>query len=87
MFYLQATYTYRGVDRMGYFFNGPALGFIDSGDIVSEATQFGTVQVPSNGQPIILRADAQTTGGYATIGTVVKADLPKVAQLKNGEFI
>lgn len=82
--FLQATYTYRGGDRMGYFFNGPALEFINCGDIVSEATQFGTVQVPSNGQPIILMADAQTTGGYATIGTVIKADLPKVAQLKNG---
>ena len=57
---------------MGYFFDGPTLEFIDSGDIVSEATQFGTVQVPTNGQPIILMADAQTTGGYATIGTVSK---------------
>lgn len=82
--FLTSTYTYRGGDRMGYFFNGPTLEFIESGDIVSEATQFGTVQVPTNGQPIILMADAQTTGGYATIGTVVKADLPKVAQLRNG---
>ncbi len=82
--FLNSTYTYRGGDRMGYFFNGPPLNFVGSGDIVSEATQFGTVQVPSNGQPIILMADAQTTGGYATIGTVVKADLSKVAQLKNG---
>ncbi|MEK5071586.1 5-oxoprolinase subunit C family protein [Sporosarcina sp. FSL K6-1508] len=85
--FLKATYTYRGGDRMGYFFNGPPLEFIDSGDIFSEATQFGTVQVPTNGQPIILMADAQTTGGYATIGTVSKADLPKVAQLKNGGTI
>jgi len=85
--FLNASYTYRGGDRMGYFFNGPPLKFIDSGDIVSEATQFGTVQVPTNGQPIILMADAQTTGGYATIGTVSKADLPKVAQLKNGGTI
>ncbi len=85
--FLHATYTYRGGDRMGYFFNGPTLEFINSGDIVSEATQFGTVQVPSNGQPIILMADAQTTGGYATIGTVRKADLPKVSQLKNGGHI
>ena len=85
--FLNASYTYRGGDRMGYFFNGPPLEFIDSGDIVSEATQFGTVQVPTNGQPIILMADAQTTGGYATIGTVSKADLPKVAQLKNGGTI
>lgn len=82
--FLNATYTHRGGDRMGYFFNGPPLTFLNSADIVSEATQFGTVQVPANGQPIILMADAQTTGGYATIGTVVKKDLPKVAQLRNG---
>lgn len=82
--FLKSTYSYRGGDRMGYFFNGPPLEFISSGDIVSEATQYGTVQVPTNGQPIILMADAQTTGGYATLGTVVKADLPKVAQLRNG---
>ncbi len=69
---------------MGYFFNGPKLEFNTSGDIVSEATQFGTVQVPTNGQPIILMADSQTIGGYATIGTVVKEDLAKVAQLRNG---
>lgn len=85
--FLNSNYTYRGGDRMGYYFNGPPLEFIESGDIVSEATQFGTVQVPTNGQPIILMADAQTTGGYATIGTVAKADLPKVAQLKNGGSI
>lgn len=85
--FLNSAYTYRGGDRMGYFFDGPPLEFINSGDIVSEATQFGTVQVPTNGQPIILMADAQTTGGYATIGTVVKADLPKVAQLRNGGTI
>ena len=85
--FLNSIYTYRGGDRMGYFFNGTPLEFVESGDIVSEATQFGTVQVPTNGQPIILMADAQTTGGYATIGTVIKADLPKVAQLKNGGTI
>ena len=85
--FLNSPYTYRGGDRMGYFFNGTPLEFVESGDIVSEATQFGTVQVPTNGQPIILMADAQTTGGYATIGTVTKADLPKVAQLKNGGTI
>jgi len=65
---------YRGGARMCYFFNEPPLEFVNSGDIVSEATQFGTVQVPTNGQPLILMADAQTTGGYARIGTVAKAD-------------
>ena len=82
--FLANPYTFRGGDRMGYFFNGSKLEFNTSGDIVSEATQFGTVQVPTNGQPIILMADSQTIGGYATIGTVVKDDLAKVAQLRNG---
>lgn len=82
--FLANPYTLRGGDRMGYFFNGPPLEFKTSGDIVSEATQFGTVQVPTNGQPIILMADSQTIGGYATIGSVVKEDLAKVAQLRNG---
>lgn len=82
--FLANPYTFRGGDRMGYFFNGQPLEFNTSSDIVSEATQFGTVQVPTNGQPIILMADSQTIGGYATIGTVVKEDLAKVAQLRNG---
>lgn len=85
--FLNSAYTYHGGDRMGYFFNGPPLEFVSSGDIVSESTQFGTVQVPTNGQPIILMADAQTTGGYATLGTVSKNDLPKVAQLRSGGTI
>lgn len=85
--FLNSTYTYRGGDRMGYYLSGPPLEFINSGDIISEATLFGTVQVPTNGQPIILMADAQTTGGYATLGIVSKNDLPKVAQLRNGGTI
>ncbi|MBE1556030.1 biotin-dependent carboxyltransferase family protein [Sporosarcina limicola] len=85
--FFNATYTMRGGDRMGYFLNGPALEFEASGDIISEATQFGTIQVPTNGQPIILMADAQTVGGYATIGKVVNKDLPKIAQLRTGGTI
>ncbi|WP_144509620.1 biotin-dependent carboxyltransferase family protein [Bacillus sp. FJAT-22090] len=82
--FFHSEYTYRGGDRMGYYFNGPKLHFIDKSDILSEATQFGTIQVPSNGQPVILMADAQTVGGYATIGKVADSDLWKVAQLRNG---
>ena len=50
-------------------------------DIISDAVPFGGIQIPGNGQPIILMADRQTTGGYPRIGTVISADLPKVAQL------
>lgn len=82
--FFHSEYTYRGGDRMGYYFNGPELQFIDKSDILSEATQFGTIQVPTNGQPVILMADAQTVGGYATIGKVADSDLWKIAQLRVG---
>ena len=42
----------------------------------------GTIQVPPNGQPIVLMGDAQTTGGYPKIGAVIKADLWKLAQAR-----
>lgn len=51
-------------------------------DIFSEATQFGTIQVPQNGEPIILMADAQTVGGYPIIATIHEEDLHKVAQMR-----
>ncbi|WP_313892646.1 biotin-dependent carboxyltransferase family protein [Psychrobacillus sp.] len=82
--FFHSEFTYKGGDRMGYYFNGPELHFTEKSDILSEATQFGTIQVPSNGQPVILMADAQTLGGYATIGKVADADLWKIAQLRNG---
>jgi antagonist of KipI len=72
-------------DRMGIRFEGRPLKFRGSVDIVSDAVPFGTIQVPSNGQPIVLGADRQTTGGYPKIGVVITADLPVLAQLKPGD--
>lgn len=74
-------------DRMGCRLDGPAIEAADEHDILSEPTQFGSIQVPKNGQPIILLADRQTAGGYKKIGTVAKVDLPKIAQKKPGEKI
>lgn len=74
-------------DRMGCRLEGPAVGSADDDDILSEPTQFGSIQVPKNGQPIVLLADRQTAGGYKKIGTVAKVDLPKIAQKKPGEKI
>lgn len=54
---------------------------------LSECVTFGTIQVPSNGMPIILMADRQTSGGYPKLGQVITADLPKLAQMKPGEKI
>jgi biotin-dependent carboxylase-like uncharacterized protein len=82
--FFQSTYTLKSGDRMGYLLTGPSLQFINGSDILSEATQFGTIQVPNSGQPIILMADAQTIGGYATIGKIVNEDLWKVAQFRTG---
>jgi antagonist of KipI len=53
--------------------------------MLSEPTAFGTIQVPSGGQPIVLLSDRQTTGGYPCIGYVITADLPLIAQTKPGD--
>ena len=53
--------------------------------MLSEAACFGSVQVPSDGQPIVLMADRQTTGGYSKIVQVISADLPLLAQYAPGQ--
>lgn len=69
-------------DRMGYRLEGPSLALKVAEEMVSEAVNFGTIQVPSNGKPIILLADRQTTGGYPKIGQVATVDFPILAQTK-----
>lgn len=71
-------------DRMGYRLEGERLEEIEPQEMISEAVTMGTVQVPSGGQPIVLMADAQTTGGYPRIAQVAAVDLPLLAQLKPG---
>ena len=55
--------------------------------MISEAVTFGTVQVPPDGQPIVLMADRQTTGGYPKIATVASVDLPRMAQKLPGDSV
>ena len=74
-------------DRMGLRLDGPAIETKSGSDIVSDGIANGAIQITSAGQPIILLADRQTTGGYAKIGTVCSVDLPKLAQLKPGGII
>lgn len=74
-------------DRMGYRLQGPLLRLSEPQELLSEAVTFGSVQVPSNGQPIILMADHQTTGGYPKIAQVITADLSLLAQAKPGDSI
>lgn len=80
-------YQFTGGNRMGYYFNGNKLALKVPKEILSEATQFGTIQVPASGQPIVLMADAQTVGGYPVIATIHPKDLRVVAQLKMYEKI
>lgn len=73
-------------DRMGYRLEGPMLP--TSGDeLLSFGLVSGAVQVPRNGQPILLMADCQTAGGYPVVATVVSASLPVAAQLLPGDEV
>jgi urea carboxylase len=74
-------------DRMGYRLEGERLELTEPREVISEAVDFGSIQVPANGQPIILMADRQTTGGYPKIGHVCAVDLPRLAQKMPGETI
>lgn len=67
-------------DRMGFRIDGPKLALREPLEMISEAVAFGTIQVPPDGNPIILMADRQTTGGYPKIADVASVDLPVVAQ-------
>ena len=70
-------------DRMGYRLEGPKLVSSIEG-ILSEGICLGAIQVPADGQPIILMNDRQTIGGYPKIGSVLSLDLAKLAQLTPG---
>jgi 5-oxoprolinase (ATP-hydrolysing) subunit C len=69
-------------NRMGYRLAGTELKRTGKLDLLSHAVMPGTIQVPPNGQPIVLMSDAQTTGGYPKIGAVIQADLWKLAQVR-----
>jgi antagonist of KipI len=68
-------------DRMGFRLEGPRLTHARGADIISDATPLGVMQVPASGQPILLMADRQTTGGYPKIATVITADIAVAGQL------
>ena len=57
---------------------------LKDGNIISDGIAFGSIQVPTTGQPFIMMTDRQTVGGYTKIGTVITVDLPKIAQAKPG---
>ena len=71
-------------NRIGYRLAGPVLGRRVDGEVLSGPICLGTVQVPVSGQPIVLMADHQTTGGYPKIAEVASADVARLGQLEPG---
>lgn len=72
-------------DRMGCRLErSEPVKHLQDGNIISDGIACGSIQVPTNGQPIIMLADRQTVGGYTKIGTVISVDLSKLAQAKPG---
>jgi biotin-dependent carboxylase-like uncharacterized protein len=83
--FLHATYTVTPAsDRMGLRLSGPRLEHSKGFNIVSDGIPPGAIQVPGDGQPIVLLADRQTTGGYPKIATVISADLPALGRVGPG---
>ena len=74
-------------DRMGYRLKGPLVESKNGTDIISDAIPLGAVQIPPSGQPIVLLADRQTTGGYAKIAVVCSFDIPKLVQGRPGDKV
>ncbi|HSW19717.1 MAG TPA: biotin-dependent carboxyltransferase family protein [Ramlibacter sp.] len=74
-------------DRMGFRLDGPALQHAKGYNIVSDGIVAGAIQVPGSGLPIVLMADAQTTGGYPKIATVISADIPVLGRRKPGSRV
>lgn len=73
-------------DRMGFRLTGPEIKSGISG-MLSEGICFGAIQVPADGQPIVLLNDRQTIGGYPKIGSVLSLDIPKLTQRMPGTII
>lgn len=74
----------KDVDRMGMRLDGPRLEHAGDFNIVSDGITTGAIQVPGSGQPIVLLADRQTTGGYPKIATVASVDVPTLARRPAG---
>lgn len=71
-------------DRMGARLRGPFIEHTRGHDIISDGVALGGIQVVGDGQPIVLLADRQSTGGYTKIGTVCSFDIGRIAQTRPG---
>ncbi|MCJ8320864.1 MAG: biotin-dependent carboxyltransferase family protein [Colwellia sp.] len=83
LFYSSKYNVSKHYDRMGYRLNGPTIKAGING-ILSEGICHGAIQIPNDGQPIVLLNDRQTIGGYPKIGAVIALDTAKLGQLSRG---
>ncbi len=74
-------------DRMACKLSGPDIAGIRTTDIISDGIALGSIQISSNGQPMVMLSDRQTTGGYAKIATVISTDIPYIAQCRPGDTL
>jgi antagonist of KipI len=74
-------------DRMGLRLSGPRLSLADTPERLSAGVTFGTMQLPPDGQPIVLGPERQTTGGYPVLGTVASVDWARLGQLRPGDSV
>lgn len=74
-------------DRMGYRLTGPKVESKGGYDILSDGIVNGSVQISGTGEPIVMMADRQTTGGYAKIASLINVDIPLFAQLRPGQKV
>jgi antagonist of KipI len=72
-------------DRMGARLKGPRIVHARGHDIISDGIALGSVQVPGDGQPIVLLVDRQSTGGYTKVATMCSSDVARLGQVKPGQ--
>jgi biotin-dependent carboxylase-like uncharacterized protein len=74
-------------DRMGSRLRGPRIAHVRGHDIVSDGIALGSIQVPGDGQPIVLLVDRQSTGGYTKAATICSCDIWRVGQARPGQSL
>jgi biotin-dependent carboxylase-like uncharacterized protein len=74
-------------DRMGARLKGARIAHVHGHDIISDGIALGSIQVPGDGQPIVLLVDRQSTGGYTKIATVGSFDIGRLGQVKPGQRV
>jgi antagonist of KipI len=86
-FYHSAYRVSEDSNRVGIRLHGKTVEMANSGKMITEGVTLGAIQIPQNGQPVILFVEQQTTGGYPKIANVISADIPSLGQLRPGDEI